>query len=253
MKQFLRLIGALSFWELIGRYPVTAGVLTILGVGGGVVASGVLTPPAITPQPSTAFGQARARGSSRITACNRMGERLAHSIRRAPRRTPPSCTSRGASIPISRAGNSYQYALGQAPAAAACCLRARPRRAVVQHADRNFRRHQWHCLVAGNLRRSDWRRARSDGGNRLSRRLFSLDGDRWRVRARAERILVGRQRRSQAHRSRLHVQHDAEPGRWRRRSPAAATSRRRPPRHARAIRPSPARCRSLSRFPMSMA
>ena len=54
MKQFLRLIGALSFWELIGRYPVTAGVLTILGVGGGVVASG--SPHAASDHPAAIDG-----------------------------------------------------------------------------------------------------------------------------------------------------------------------------------------------------
>lgn len=59
MKGLLKLVGALSVWELCGRYPVTAGVLMLLGVGGGVVASGALTPPSITPQPSTSFSQSQ--------------------------------------------------------------------------------------------------------------------------------------------------------------------------------------------------
>ena len=62
MKRFFKLIGALSLWEFGGRYPITAGVLTLLGVGGGIVASGVLNPPSITPQPSTAFGQSQGAG-----------------------------------------------------------------------------------------------------------------------------------------------------------------------------------------------
>jgi fibronectin-binding autotransporter adhesin len=59
MKRFLKLISALSFWELCGRFPAAAGVLSLLGVGGGLVAAGLLTPPSITPQPSTAFSQSQ--------------------------------------------------------------------------------------------------------------------------------------------------------------------------------------------------
>ena len=39
MRRFFRLVGALSLWEFSGRYPTMAGVLTLLGVGGGIVAS----------------------------------------------------------------------------------------------------------------------------------------------------------------------------------------------------------------------
>jgi hypothetical protein len=58
MKRLIKLIGSLSVWELCGRFPVTAGVMTLLGVGGGIVA-GILTPPSITPLPSAAFSQSQ--------------------------------------------------------------------------------------------------------------------------------------------------------------------------------------------------
>ena len=114
MKRFLRLIGALSFWELIGRYPVTAGVLTILGVGGGVVASGVLTPPTITPQPSTAFGQAQGAGNLSNNGLQPNGGTSGPFY-------SPSTPSNSAFVyvegnvdPNISSGNSYQYALGSA-------------------------------------------------------------------------------------------------------------------------------------------
>ncbi|HTZ67920.1 MAG TPA: hypothetical protein VMB83_10725, partial [Roseiarcus sp.] len=71
MKRLLKLVGALSLWELFGRYPVIAGVLSILGVGGGVViGGGLLIPPSITPQPSVAFGQDQGVGLLANTALN---------------------------------------------------------------------------------------------------------------------------------------------------------------------------------------
>ena len=55
MRRFFKIVGALSLWEFGGRHPIMAGVLSLLGVGGGIVASGALNPPSITPQPSAAF------------------------------------------------------------------------------------------------------------------------------------------------------------------------------------------------------
>ena len=59
MKRFFKIAGALSLWEFGGRHPIMAGVLSLLGVGGGIVASGALTPPSITPQPSVGFTQSQ--------------------------------------------------------------------------------------------------------------------------------------------------------------------------------------------------
>lgn len=59
MRRSFKLAGAFSLWEFGGRHPIMAGVMSLLGVGGGIVASGALTPPSIAPQPSAAFSQSQ--------------------------------------------------------------------------------------------------------------------------------------------------------------------------------------------------
>src|SRR5579863_7252163 len=64
MKRLSAFLSAFSLIGLIGRHPAIAGVMTLLGAG-GVVVSGMLTPPSITPQVSAMFdNNAAALGSS---------------------------------------------------------------------------------------------------------------------------------------------------------------------------------------------
>ena len=61
MKRFLSFL-AMALLGPIWRMPAWAQ-LTTLGVGGAVVVVGILTPPSITPQPSTAFSQSNTYGA----------------------------------------------------------------------------------------------------------------------------------------------------------------------------------------------
>ena len=63
MKRLFKFLAAFSLVELIGRHPVWAGVMTLLGAGGIVTGVIILTPPTITPQPSAIFSQANSYGS----------------------------------------------------------------------------------------------------------------------------------------------------------------------------------------------
>jgi hypothetical protein len=56
MKRFLASLSTISLIEVIGRHPaMAAGILSLLGVGGGAVISGLLTPPTLTPFISSNF------------------------------------------------------------------------------------------------------------------------------------------------------------------------------------------------------
>ncbi len=55
MKRFFTSLVAFSLAETIGRHPATAGILMLLGVGGGATAIAILTPPTITPFISANF------------------------------------------------------------------------------------------------------------------------------------------------------------------------------------------------------
>ena len=56
MKRFLASLSTISLIEVIGRHPaMAAGMLSLLGVGGGAVISGMLTPPTLLPQISSNF------------------------------------------------------------------------------------------------------------------------------------------------------------------------------------------------------
>ena len=61
MKRLSKFFAAFSFIELIGRHPVWAGAMTLLGAG-GIVTGIMLTPPTILPQPSAAFSQSNSFG-----------------------------------------------------------------------------------------------------------------------------------------------------------------------------------------------
>ena len=113
MKRFLRLIGALSFWELIGRYPVMAGVLAILGVGGGVVTGVVLlSTPSITPQPSTAFGQSQGVGSLANNGLQPNGGTAGPFYSPSTPSNSEFVYVEGSVDPNLGSGGGYQYALG---------------------------------------------------------------------------------------------------------------------------------------------
>lgn len=62
MKRLFKILAAFSLVELIGRHPVWAGAMTLLGAGGIVTGVIILTPPTITPQPSAAFSQSNSFG-----------------------------------------------------------------------------------------------------------------------------------------------------------------------------------------------
>jgi hypothetical protein len=57
MNRFLKALVTFSLVEMIGRYPVRAGVLILLGVGGGGIGAAMLTTPSIVPQPGSYFNQ----------------------------------------------------------------------------------------------------------------------------------------------------------------------------------------------------
>ena len=254
MKQFLRLIGALSFWELIGRYPVTAGVLTILGVGGGVVASGVLTPPSITPQPSTAFGQSQGVGSSveqrpatewgngwpilfaehavelglrvcrgkrrsksrkwgQLSICARQRQQRPRPVAQRARPWRARRSSRRPEFPAASMATAWWLGISGVQFGVSAGATA-----GTGYLEGYF---PWTATDGGCAREPSGFWWAGNGAAKLSDPGFMCNTT-------PSPIL-------------------------RRLSPATATSRRRPPRHARAIRPFPARCRSLSRFPMSMA
>ena len=63
MKRFLASLSTISLIEVIGRHPaMAAGMLSLLGVGGGAVISGMLTPPTLLPQISSNFNPNQSPG-----------------------------------------------------------------------------------------------------------------------------------------------------------------------------------------------
>ena len=56
MKRFWIFITTFSLAEWIGRHPASAGLLMLLGIGGGIVGGNLIT-PSITPQPAAYFNQ----------------------------------------------------------------------------------------------------------------------------------------------------------------------------------------------------
>jgi hypothetical protein len=63
MKSFIKFLGALSFWELCGRHPAIAGVLMLLGIGGGAGIA-LLTTPTIVPQGGSYFNMNQVIGDT---------------------------------------------------------------------------------------------------------------------------------------------------------------------------------------------
>ena len=59
MKRFLASLSTISLVETIGRHPAIAGILMLLGVGGGATAIAILTPPTIVPFSSSNFNPNR--------------------------------------------------------------------------------------------------------------------------------------------------------------------------------------------------
>src|ERR1700677_203696 len=65
MKRFLASLSTISLIEVIGRHPaMAAGMLSLLGVGGGAVISGMLTPPTLLPQISSNFNPNQTIGTT---------------------------------------------------------------------------------------------------------------------------------------------------------------------------------------------
>jgi hypothetical protein len=63
MKRFLASLSTISLIEVIGRHPaMAAGMLSLLGVGGGAVISGMLTTPTPVPQVSSNFNPNQSPG-----------------------------------------------------------------------------------------------------------------------------------------------------------------------------------------------
>src|SRR6202453_811323 len=63
MKRFLASLSTISLIEVIGRHPaMAAGMLSLLGVCGGAVISGMLTPPTLLPQISSNFNPNQSPG-----------------------------------------------------------------------------------------------------------------------------------------------------------------------------------------------
>ena len=64
MKRFLASLSTISLVETIGRHPAIAGILMLLGVGGGATAIAILTPPTIVPFSSSNFNPNQAIGTT---------------------------------------------------------------------------------------------------------------------------------------------------------------------------------------------
>ena len=64
MKRFFTSLIAFSLVETIGRHPAIAGILMLLGVGGGATAIAILTPPTITPLISANFNPNQSFGTT---------------------------------------------------------------------------------------------------------------------------------------------------------------------------------------------
>ena len=64
MKRFFTSLIAFSLVETIGRHPAIAGILMLLGVGGGATAIAILTPPTITPFISANFNPNQSFGTT---------------------------------------------------------------------------------------------------------------------------------------------------------------------------------------------
>ena len=64
MKRFLASLSTISLFQTIGRHPAIAGILMLLGVGGGATAIAILTPPTIVPFSSSNFNPNQAIGTT---------------------------------------------------------------------------------------------------------------------------------------------------------------------------------------------
>ena len=64
MKRFLASLATISLFQTIGRHPAIAGILMLLGVGGGATAIAILTPPTIVPFSSSNFNPNQAIGTT---------------------------------------------------------------------------------------------------------------------------------------------------------------------------------------------
>jgi hypothetical protein len=64
MKRFFTSLATFSLVETIGRHPAIAGILMLLGVGGGATAIAVLTPPTILPFISSNFNPNQSIGTT---------------------------------------------------------------------------------------------------------------------------------------------------------------------------------------------
>ena len=117
LKKFLRTLATLSLWELCGRYPVTAGVMTLLGVGGVLSGISPLSPPAITPQPSVTFTQSSAVSTITNNTLRPNGGTAGAEYEPSTIGNSVAYYVEGSVDPNISTGSSYEYALGRAASA----------------------------------------------------------------------------------------------------------------------------------------